>query len=61
MPVGDDDIGYVGFILVLELAGVAEGGFEDGNVCVFAFAGVDKGVGVTLTDQIGVCPCGVND
>ena len=48
----------VGFILVRELTGVAEGGFEDWNVLVFAFAGVDEGVGVALADEVGVCPCG---
>ena len=58
VPVGDDDVGYMGFILVRELTGVAEGGFEDWNVLVFAFAGVDKGVGVALADDVGVCPCG---
>ena len=56
MPVGDDDVGYVGFILVRELTGVAEGGFEDRDVCVFAFTGVDKSVRVSLADQVGVCP-----
>ena len=43
---GDDDVGCVRFILVRELTCVAEGGFEDWNVLVFAFAGVDKGVRV---------------
>jgi hypothetical protein len=58
VPVGDDDVGYMGFILVRELAGVAEGRLEDGDVFVFAFAGVDEGVRVALADEVGVCPCG---
>ena len=58
VPVGDDDVGYVGFILVCELTCVAEGGFEDWDVLVFAFAGVDKGVRVALADDVGVCSCG---
>ena len=51
----------VGFILVRELTGVSEGGFEDWNVLIFAFADVDKGVGVALADDValGVCPCGM--
>ena len=57
VPVGDDDVGYVGFILVRELTSVAEGGFEDWNVLVFAFAGVDKCVGVALADDVDICPC----
>jgi len=27
------------------------------DVLVFAFAGVDKGVGVALADDVGVFPC----
>jgi len=57
VPVGDEDVGYAGFILVRELTGVAEGGFEDWNVLLFAFAGVDEGVGVALADDVGDCPC----
>jgi len=48
----------VGFILIHELTGVAEGGFEDWNVLVFAFAGVDKGVGVALADDEVFVPAG---
>jgi hypothetical protein len=48
----------VGFMFVRELTGVAEGGFEDWNVLVFAFAGVDKGVGVALADDVDVFSCG---
>ena len=58
VPVGDDGIGYVGFILVRELTGVAEGGFEDWDVLVCTLAGVDKCVGVALAADVGVCPCG---
>ena len=58
VPVRDDDVGYVGFILVRELTGVAESGFEGWNVLVFAFAGVDEGVGVALADDVGICAYG---
>jgi hypothetical protein len=50
MPVRDDDVGYVGFIWVRELAGIGEGGFELRDVGVFAFAGIDERVGVTLAN-----------
>jgi len=58
VPVGDDNVGYVGFILVRDLTGFAEGGFKDWNVLVSAFASVDQCVWVALADDVGICPCG---
>jgi hypothetical protein len=50
VPVRDDDVRYVGFIWVRELAGIGEGRFELRDVGVFAFAGIDERVGVTLAN-----------
>lgn len=55
VPVRDDDVGYVGFIWVRELAGVEKCGFELRDVGVLAFASVDERVRVALADKIGVC------
>lgn len=57
VPVRDDDVGYVGFIWVRELASVGEGGLELRDVCVLAFTSVDERVGVALADKISICPC----